>query len=652
MKGIISNVILPFFFFISYPAHAFFVVSDLDNLESAYSHCIAQTEGGLLGICEPASHSGYPAYGFVYQTGTFRSYVSNGNTKCEDGINEWDFNNHVCLDGGADVDLNDTDGDGIPNADDLFPDDPDLPACHAGSVATTFIHDRLNFINRTNIGSAVFSFAGCIVNESISLSTCVTDIEIKDVWCKYEIIFTGLGTVDTSTVIWTQNPFGERSCTSLADCLLLLSDSDGDGIENELDNCPDDYNSDQNDDDFDSVGDVCDNCDNNTVLNVTESGFAWDFSLPSVVCDGFCYLYLVESSCIGAGINECDAEYSASGDECAIDNLIDIDFADYIVTDDPSPDPEPNPDFNYALDRENLAEINYIKDGGVIILGGRTDHCFQIVNCVRYNNSVEPPVYVTTTPCTVFNPLTELSFSGLNSYMNLNLDSENILGAYNLVMNEPLQTVAGVVTKDLDSYEIPVVTVFSNAGLDSNNSNYVYNANVEAFKKNLDSDGVYYITDVPLSGLARQLVSISVKGCGFFDAENDDISYDSTLDYLKSTGLNESYDDPNNESFVNSDLAISLDNYFEEHNVSLSSYQSLTIDILGGYPDAMNQVTSSLYVGGGSCVFNYEYHDQEGLFSKFCDSWDNQGGRTILGWTFYLLTAFGIFRVWTSASKI
>ncbi|MCP3934969.1 MAG: hypothetical protein GY708_06310, partial [Actinomycetia bacterium] len=37
-------------------------------------------------------------------------------------------------------------------------------------------------------------------------------------------------------------------------------DSDGDGIPDELDNCPDDFNFDQLDADLDNVGDVCDNC--------------------------------------------------------------------------------------------------------------------------------------------------------------------------------------------------------------------------------------------------------------------------------------------------------------------------------------------------------------------------------------------------------
>jgi hypothetical protein len=39
-------------------------------------------------------------------------------------------------------------------------------------------------------------------------------------------------------------------------------DSDGDGIRDPIDNCPDDYNPDQDDMDNDEIGDICDNCPN------------------------------------------------------------------------------------------------------------------------------------------------------------------------------------------------------------------------------------------------------------------------------------------------------------------------------------------------------------------------------------------------------
>jgi len=42
----------------------------------------------------------------------------------------------------------------------------------------------------------------------------------------------------------------------------ISTDNDGDGIANDQDNCPDDYNPDQSDIDGDGIGDVCDPCPN------------------------------------------------------------------------------------------------------------------------------------------------------------------------------------------------------------------------------------------------------------------------------------------------------------------------------------------------------------------------------------------------------
>ncbi|MFB6076340.1 MAG: CARDB domain-containing protein [Candidatus Aenigmatarchaeota archaeon] len=62
----------------------------------------------------------------------------------------------------------------------------------------------------------------------------------------------------THPIYWTE----ETSMLFKKSVKWLLEDNDGDGITNNLDNCPDIYNLDQLDADNDSLGNVCDNCPN------------------------------------------------------------------------------------------------------------------------------------------------------------------------------------------------------------------------------------------------------------------------------------------------------------------------------------------------------------------------------------------------------
>jgi hypothetical protein len=79
-------------------------------------------------------------------------------------------------------------------------------------------------------------------------------------------------------------PFAEIVVMNVFDpCVHWEYDSDGDGISNSDDNCPDDANDDQADADLDAVGDACDNCpdnynpdqndtDNDGIGNVCDAG--------------------------------------------------------------------------------------------------------------------------------------------------------------------------------------------------------------------------------------------------------------------------------------------------------------------------------------------------------------------------------------------
>ncbi len=64
------------------------------------------------------------------------------------------------------------------------------------------------------------------------------------------------------------------SCYPCHESTPADNDSDGDGIEDNTDNCPDDFNAEQLDADNDGIGDVCDDCsdvDDDTVCDVDDN---------------------------------------------------------------------------------------------------------------------------------------------------------------------------------------------------------------------------------------------------------------------------------------------------------------------------------------------------------------------------------------------
>ncbi|RKX26033.1 MAG: hypothetical protein DRP45_04535 [Candidatus Zixiibacteriota bacterium] len=103
--------------------------------------------------------------------------------------------------------------------------------------------------------------------------------DINDDPITYEIL-SGPGLIDPDTGEWSWQPelgdIGQlftlivcasdviHPCPNSQECTVDIvveaSDSDGDGVYNGDDNCPDDFNPDQEDVDIDNVGDSCDNC--------------------------------------------------------------------------------------------------------------------------------------------------------------------------------------------------------------------------------------------------------------------------------------------------------------------------------------------------------------------------------------------------------
>ena len=68
-------------------------------------------------------------------------------------------------------------------------------------------------------------------------------------------------------VLYSEAGFNQEEILSVIDLALenILVDTDGDGLNDQEDNCPQIYNPNQEDIDVDGIGDSCDNCDN---LNV------------------------------------------------------------------------------------------------------------------------------------------------------------------------------------------------------------------------------------------------------------------------------------------------------------------------------------------------------------------------------------------------
>lgn len=75
-------------------------------------------------------------------------------------------------------------------------------------------------------------------------------------------------------------------------------------------------------------------------------------------------------------------------------------------------------------------------------------------------------------------------------------------------------------------------------------------------------------------------------------------------------------------------------------------------DIVGGAPSKIDEIIDSFTPSGQCAQLSVEQAGSNfNLLTDFCDKWDNGGGRSALGFFFYLLTAAAIFGVWSSSSK-
>lgn len=447
----------------------------------------------------------------------------------------------------------------------------------------------------------------------------------------------------------------------------LQTDDDGDGEGNECDisprgsdidedghpflddNCPDDYNPDQADFDNDGDGNVCDTCSGITgnQLNVSEVGDAWAQAPPSLLCNGICDYNLTNYQCSGGN---CTALYDEAGTACSGENISTTDFSQYI--DNSSSNPS-HPSFNYSADSAGSVPLN----GSLFAAGLPDDACFKVTFCQR-TGSTTP--YTADTDCPAFDPNQELTKVQLQTYLN---GAVSAIPKTGTLYNDDQISWNGELINVHQTYQVrDVVTNISPVlGSDPDNTaNYNFYTSLTTTTKALGYDSQYYQFDPSTinsnpSSNGYYGVHASVTGCGLAggggsegDGTGDLTETNSLLtdirDWLFGADFNEADYDPDS-------LMAPLDQLQAKHDQLISDIEALGDPNFmpgGGPPGYFQTVFNSFSVQGGSCPSEMA----DGLLSKFCDIWDNQGGRATLGWVFYMLTAIALINIFYSTAHV
>lgn len=210
---------------------------------------------------------------------------------------------------------------------------------------------------------------------------------------------------DIKIVAWAQAPSESgpvamyQAATRLWPLISLPDDEDGDGVPDDLDNCPRRYNPDQDDFDGDGVGDICDNCEsleNPGQADTDEDGYGDD-------CDNCPVLHHVnQDDTDGDGVGDvCDSCSEVEGpggvDQFgrplgAIDLDCDVDMDDLILFEGcmagpgvVTPPPECDPD--------HFARADADADGDVDLAD------FRVFSLNFTGPLVTPPMYVGAAAC-------------------------------------------------------------------------------------------------------------------------------------------------------------------------------------------------------------------------------------------------------------
>jgi rubredoxin len=177
--------------------------------------------------------------------------------------------------------------------------------------------------------------------------------------------FTGYVPINNSAVVVLTNGQTWEDTRQVVLALFgFVDDSDEDGIVAGYDNCPYDYNPEQEDTDGDAIGHSCDNC--LAIYNAAQEDTDSDSAGDS--CDNCIYVYNPEQKdSEGDGIGDtCDFSGDANGDqEVTISDVVYM--VNYLFRFGPAPDPIQAGDVNCEnsidiIDAVYL--INYLFKGG------------------------------------------------------------------------------------------------------------------------------------------------------------------------------------------------------------------------------------------------------------------------------------------------
>jgi hypothetical protein len=156
---------------------------------------------------------------------------------------------------------NDFDGDGVADSADVFPNDPtesvDTDGDGFGDNSDPFPTDSTNNANGNWVHCAN-EWGTCSLPSSVLVRYGANNVYAFQ---------TVSGNISCTNTVFG-NPINVvKSCSYMA----IVADDDNDSIANDIDNCPNDANTDQADIDGDNLGDVCDLVNNKPTWDV----FSW-----------------------------------------------------------------------------------------------------------------------------------------------------------------------------------------------------------------------------------------------------------------------------------------------------------------------------------------------------------------------------------------